>query len=82
MKAFIYNTKKVEEFDNNRHVTVKVDPVKKKVTVFLNCELDEAFEKFNKTVRALGTKFRGYYIVSTIGATSDGKLLTLDARIH
>lgn len=81
MKTYIYNTKKIETFDTRRHVATAIDDEAKRVTVFLNCKADEAAMKFHKTIRALGTSFRGYDIVATV-AISDAMLLTMTARIH
>lgn len=81
MKAFIYNTKKVEEFDNNRHVVMKVDMDKKIITANIICSPDKFEEKFHKTVRSLGSKFSGYTVIATLPLIG-GQNVVATARIH
>ena len=81
MKIFAYNTKKVEEFDSNRHVTMHVDLDKKIVTATIICTPDKFEEKFHKTVRALGSKFSGYTVKATLPLVGGGKFVAT-SRIH
>ena len=81
MKAFIYNTKKVEEFDSNRHVMMNINMEKKLVIATIICSPEKFEEKFHKTVRTLGSKFSGYTVTATLPLIGGGKFVAT-ARIH
>ena len=81
MKVYIANTKKKENFDTKRHILMNVDEEIKRVTVYLTCSAAEAYEKFDKAIRALGTPYRGYDIVATVPMGTTWKIL-MTARIH
>lgn len=65
-----------------KQVDVIINDDSKKITVNLNCAIEESFDAFNRTVITLGKKYSGYYIESLVGKSSDGIDIVLYARIH
>lgn len=68
-------------FDINRHTIAVVDEDKKIVKLFLGCGVEKATEKFHKTICAMGTKFKGYEIISEPIPLGGNKHLIMNARI-
>jgi hypothetical protein len=68
-------------FDINRYTVAVVDEDKKIVKLFLGCGVEKAGEKFHKTIRAMGTKFRGYQIISEPIPLGGSNHLIMHARI-